>query len=450
MADEFQVGSGNWWDSSRIPSSSAMDSGAPSVSGSSNINLMFQENQKRLQIPDHSSTASILTADSDMQMMGLNLSSHQTIDWNPNLLRDGEKTESSSFRSMIQEDQLRTAPNFYHHQEQWRQPKLFSGPGASSEDSTGNDFKQTNLGFSLDNQPEFISSSSGGGGGGSEAVVSYSSDPTVGYGSPSTILLQGLLASDQDNRQSPLTGDYPFPTNYGLNSGEMMSAPWSKFPQFMRNSPPSQPQPQFSNSSSFWNSPLNSDTTGRPGFFQSVQPPPPFLPPATFEEKPKINQLEDRDLGGATGTKNNNYNNINTSEASSYKRARSEATPSPLPAFKVRKEKMGDRITALQQLVSPFGKTDTASVLSEAIEYIKFLHEQVSVLSSPYMKIGISMQQQQNQQISLEKSRVENEGAKSKDLRSRGLCLVPVSSTYPVTHEPTVDYWNPTFGGSFR
>lgn len=39
--------------------------------------------------------------------------------------------------------------------------------------------------------------------------------------------------------------------------------------------------------------------------------------------------------------------------------------------------------------------------------------------------------------------------APKKDLRSRGLCLVPVSSTFPVTHE-TVDYWNPTFGGTYR
>lgn len=36
------------------------------------------------------------------------------------------------------------------------------------------------------------------------------------------------------------------------------------------------------------------------------------------------------------------------------------------------------------------------------------------------------------------------------DLRSRGLCLVPVSSTFPVTHETTVDFWTPTFGGTFR
>ncbi|XP_022888387.1 transcription factor bHLH123-like isoform X3 [Olea europaea var. sylvestris] len=55
---------------------------------------------------------------------------------------------------------------------------------------------------------------------------------------------------------------------------------------------------------------------------------------------------------------------------------------------------MGDRVTALQQLVSPFGKTDTASVLSEAIEYIKFLHDQVNMLSTPYLKSEASIQHQ--------------------------------------------------------
>ncbi|KAL8522415.1 hypothetical protein ACS0TY_012527 [Phlomoides rotata] len=40
---------------------------------------------------------------------------------------------------------------------------------------------------------------------------------------------------------------------------------------------------------------------------------------------------------------------------------------SPQPAQEVRKEKSGDRISALHQLVSPFGKTDTTSVLSEAL-----------------------------------------------------------------------------------
>ncbi|KAA8526897.1 hypothetical protein F0562_008874 [Nyssa sinensis] len=104
MADEFQIGSGNWWDSSRnrfdsgsssssstaltsigsfgwateiadTKARSSMDSG--SVSGSSNV---FQDTQK-LQTPD--STGGGALADSNLQMMGLGLSS-QPIDLEPN------------------------------------------------------------------------------------------------------------------------------------------------------------------------------------------------------------------------------------------------------------------------------------------------------------------------------------------------------------------------------
>eukprot|EP00249_Psilotum_nudum_P022565 c28567_g1_i2 orf=500-1390(+) len=55
------------------------------------------------------------------------------------------------------------------------------------------------------------------------------------------------------------------------------------------------------------------------------------------------------------------------------------SSPGKNSQTQLRKEKLGDRIMALQQLVSPFGKTDTASVLLEAIGYIKFLQEQVQV-----------------------------------------------------------------------
>ncbi|KAM0953584.1 putative transcription factor bHLH family [Dioscorea sansibarensis] len=73
-----------------------------------------------------------------------------------------------------------------------------------------------------------------------------------------------------------------------------------------------------------------------------------------------------------------------------------------------RSQKLGDRITALQQLVSPFGKTDTASVLQEANVCIKVLHEQIKVLTSPYFTKGFKEE-------------------KDKDLQSGGLCLVPIS-----------------------
>ncbi|KAG8080613.1 hypothetical protein GUJ93_ZPchr0007g5122 [Zizania palustris] len=70
------------------------------------------------------------------------------------------------------------------------------------------------------------------------------------------------------------------------------------------------------------------------------------------------------------------------------KKSKHEATSSL--KSQVPKVKLGDKITALQQIVSPFGKTDTASVLYEAINYIKWLHEQLQLLSDPYMKSSSS------------------------------------------------------------
>ncbi|EOA22947.1 hypothetical protein CARUB_v10003683mg [Capsella rubella] len=137
------------------------------------------------------------------------------------------------------------------------------------------------------------------------------------------------------------------------------------------------------------------------------------------------------------------------------KRPRLE-TLSPLPSFKVRKEKLGDRITALQQLVSPFGKTDTASVLNEAVEYIKFLQEQVTVLSNPEQNtIGSVQQQQCSDKKPISSTQEEEEECSSRrhvDLASRGLCLMPISASYPVAAAAasaeemnTSDFWNLPF-----
>ncbi|XP_039818717.1 transcription factor bHLH111-like [Panicum virgatum] len=60
----------------------------------------------------------------------------------------------------------------------------------------------------------------------------------------------------------------------------------------------------------------------------------------------------------------------------SKQEASRKASPPKAQAPKV---KLGEKITALQQIVSPFGKTDTSSVLFETIKYIKFLHEQLRV-----------------------------------------------------------------------
>ncbi|XP_050374292.1 transcription factor bHLH153 isoform X4 [Argentina anserina] len=95
---------------------------------------------------------------------------------------------------------------------------------------------------------------------------------------------------------------------------------------------------------------------------------------------------------------------------------------------KERKEKLGERILALQQLVSPFGKTDTASVLLEAMDYIRFLHDQVKVLSAPYLQSTPTAKMQELQPFSL---------------RSRGICLVPVDCTVGVAQSNGADIWAP-------
>lgn len=127
------------------------------------------------------------------------------------------------------------------------------------------------------------------------------------------------------------------------------------------------------------------------------------------------------------------------------KKLRSEARAS-CPPFKVRKEKLGDRISALQQLVAPFGKTDTASVLMEAIGYIKFLQNQVETLSVPYMKYA----SRNKKSKVLKGGAVGNENEESKrDLKTRGLCLVPLTFLSYITGNGGAPVWPPPhFGGA--
>ncbi|PUZ71994.1 hypothetical protein GQ55_2G357800 [Panicum hallii var. hallii] len=125
------------------------------------------------------------------------------------------------------------------------------------------------------------------------------------------------------------------------------------------------------------------------------------------------------------------------------KKSKNEASSptSSVKASPVPKVKLGDKITALQQIVSPFGKTDTASVLYEAINYIKWLHEQVQLLSDPYMKTSSS--KDYNAWGGLDR---KEKSEAEMDLRSRGLCLVPVSCTPQVYRDNNgPDYWTPPY-----
>uniref|UniRef100_A0ACD5XJ79 Uncharacterized protein n=1 Tax=Avena sativa TaxID=4498 RepID=A0ACD5XJ79_AVESA len=84
-----------------------------------------------------------------------------------------------------------------------------------------------------------------------------------------------------------------------------------------------------------------------------------------------------------------------------------------------RSQKLGDKITALQQLVSPYGKTDTASVLHEAAACIRSLHEQIQILAAPIPGISCS---------SPSSSQDTGGEEPATSLRRQGLCVAPLSA----------------------
>ncbi|XP_006655114.2 transcription factor bHLH68-like isoform X1 [Oryza brachyantha] len=196
------------------------------------------------------------------------------------------------------------------------------------------------------------------------------------------------------------------------------------------------------------------------------------------------NMLDFSNTAAPPELRSHHHNSDNSSECNStatgsaLKKARVQASSSAQSTLKVRKERLGDRITALHQIVSPFGKTDTASVLQETIGYIRFLLSQIEALSYPYMGDANGTGPTQNgpggernpglfpeypgqllnhngntgaQQPAAqpEQQGVNEEG--KRDLRSRGLCLVPVSCTSHFGGDNAADYWAPApLGGILR
>ncbi|XP_006643643.1 uncharacterized protein LOC102705754 [Oryza brachyantha] len=144
---------------------------------------------------------------------------------------------------------------------------------------------------------------------------------------------------------------------------------------------------------------------------------------------------------GCHGSSTERRSSTELPSSSKKPRLESRSSSALIPSFKVRKEKLGDRISALQQLVSPFGKTDTASVLMEAIGYIKFLQDQVETLSGPYLRSSKNSKKACRAAQQRKGASNGGEAAAKLDLRSRGLCLVPLSCTSYVTNENGV--WPP-------
>ncbi|KAK7319577.1 hypothetical protein RJT34_04300 [Clitoria ternatea] len=371
------------------------------------------DSQKPHKSESPSGSGSILI-DSTLQMMGFRHTSSTPANWNQPLLFRCNGRAESNFQSVLQEEPCIDSSNS-QIQRDWT-PKSFSSSGG---DQTDNNFKQMNQEFSLDHQSLSSLTSTG---------LPNRGFPVGSYGCPPTLIQSLYDPADPQlqSQHSPLftnrSMSYSSKASYGTSSNELPSI-WSTF---LKPTPIAKEHPiglHFSNNTPFWNASAEARNDTRVGTFASSQSQ--YHQTPTLEEKLNcpstlLNKLKSEETRDSMAKKN--------VCDPALKRPRIE-TPSPLPTFKVRKEKLGDRVTALQQLVSPFGKTDTASVLHEAIEYIKFLHDQV------------------NGRDDDDEEEKDSEGRKQ-DLKSRGLCLVPISSTFPVATESSAEFWTPTFRGA--
>ncbi|XP_024015459.1 transcription factor bHLH123 isoform X4 [Eutrema salsugineum] len=458
--------SGSWWKVSSSSNSTSTSSSMRASSIESGGSAVFHDHK----LHHHHS----LATDHHLQMIGLGLSSQSPVDqWNQSLL--GDSKAETSFGVMLHQEnlnldaatsnananttsstssyQLQESDSSHHHQALWRDPTQINN---NNSDYKPQNMTSSNRGFFLDHQfsPHGSSSTDSS----TVTCQGFAVDNSSMYAAATPNSSSAMFhhhhhqagefnnlpgSSDQQpssrSHQQSNLGYSQFGSSTG-NYDQMASALPSTW--FLRSSPPKPHSPlRFSNNATFWNPAATGNAGQLPphdassNFFPALQQPPQIHPQSFDQQRPKsISEIRD---SSSSEVKRGG------GDQPAAKRAKSEAA-SPSPALKVRKEKMGDRIAALQQLVSPFGKTDAASVLSEAIEYIKFLHQQVSALSNPYMKSGASLHHQQSDHPK------ELEVSEEPDLRSRGLCLVPVSSTFPVTHDTTVDFWTPTFGGTFR
>ncbi|CAH1434825.1 unnamed protein product [Lactuca virosa] len=403
MAEDFQatVCSGSWWMSPRSNFSrswcssvlSDMDNFGPFLSRDLIMDMKPKSSDNKssdgsMIFHDIQKPSGIMSPDSALQFMATTFSSSPpattTDHWNQNLLK-------------VQEE-LNTFPTSGDH-----------------DDSTAVTEADQHQDFTMDQQQSF------------NCTTTFPVSSTSYEAYPSFL----------DNNSPPPPPPPPLqqlhqqpPYTFQPNSNDLNFIPKQHVPGNLH----------LTNNTPFWNASGSTLDDNISSYFSSLSSQ--FLP-SSYKEKEsrpnliiKRNHQEIRDMGSSAKK---------CSGELPLKRPRLE-TPSPLPTFKVRKEKLGDRITALQQLVSPFGKTDTASVLHEAIDYIKVLHDQVNILSAPYIKNGATKQLQQIDHD----QKVKNAEAHKQDLRSLGLCLVPVSSTFPVANGTATGFWTPSYEGSFR
>nr|ACN21631.1 putative basic helix-loop-helix protein BHLH4 [Lotus japonicus] len=124
---------------------------------------------------------------------------------------------------------------------------------------------------------------------------------------------------------------------------------------------------------------------------------------------------------------------------------RGQATDPHSIAERLRRERIAERIRALQELVPSVNKTDRAVMLDEIVDYVKFLRLQVKVLSmsrlggagavAPLEEGGEGGRNQpawekwsnDGTEKQVAKLMEENIGAAMQFLQSKALCIMPIS-----------------------
>nr|AKN09554.1 basic helix-loop-helix transcription factor [Salvia miltiorrhiza] len=132
---------------------------------------------------------------------------------------------------------------------------------------------------------------------------------------------------------------------------------------------------------------------------------------------------------------------------------RGQATDPHSIAERLRRERIAERMKALQELVPNANRTDKASMLDEIIDYVKFLRLQVKVLSTSRLggaaavapllgdassqgkkgeKEGMATAEQK-----VAKLLEEDMGSAMQYLQGKGLCLMPISLATSISSSST-------------
>uniref|UniRef100_A0A0D9WE32 BHLH domain-containing protein n=1 Tax=Leersia perrieri TaxID=77586 RepID=A0A0D9WE32_9ORYZ len=160
--------------------------------------------------------------------------------------------------------------------------------------------------------------------------------------------------------------------------------------------------------------------------------------------------------------RSHHHNSDNSSECNStatgsaLKKARVQPSSSAQSTLKVRKERLGDRITALHQIVSPFGKALSYPYMGDGNGTGPMQNGPVGERNPGLFPEypGQLLNHNGNNGAQQPAAQPEQQGVKDegkKDLRSRGLCLVPVSCTSHFGGDNAADYWAPApLGGILR